>query len=74
MIADSEGLLPMHYAALRSKSKTDNVEVVQYLLEANPDGNIMNSKEFENTKLTGSAKSRVLGNKDGKNPKDCIIS
>ena len=42
-----EGLLPMHYAAQRDKSRTDNVEAVQYLLSLNPDGDVVNSNNLD---------------------------
>ena len=44
---DAEGLLPMHYAAQRDKSRTDNVEVVQYLLSLNPEGEVVNSNNLD---------------------------
>ena len=40
MIPDGEGLLPMHYAGQRDKSREDNVEVLQFLLEKNEIGEV----------------------------------
>ena len=45
--ADSEGLLPMHYVAQRDQDRRDNVEVMKYLLELNPSGEILNNNSLD---------------------------
>ena len=42
-------MLPMHHAAKRIKDRDDNVAVVQFLLDCNPEAEVISNDALEST-------------------------